>query len=178
MQRKLTAIALSVLLVLGGIGTIALSREYFARLILGAASRAGAPHPQATQYKTLQIYYPVNGELVSVETQVVVTQEARLTIDQLLRTWLLTLSREGFVSEPITLQAVSIVEAGTIGLISFDRSLFSASWSSKQKLLCVQSLLRTLQSTQVNALHVLCNHEPMVDEHLDLSAPLPIDGYA
>lgn len=178
MQRKIITIAGSILLALGGVSAIVFSREYLARLILGAASRATATLAHVPKYKVVQVYYPSDGALLSAQEQIDMRQDRAVFVNQLVRAWLTQLVSERIILEPLSLQTASILEPGAIALLSFDGPLFGAGWSAKQKLLCLQSLFKTLQSAQVNAVQLLCNQEPMSDTHLDFSTALPVDGYA
>ena len=178
MQRKIITIAGSVLLALGGVSAIVFSREYFARLILGAASRAVTPRAKEPTYKHVYVYYPSDGELLSVSQQVDMHQDLPVLVSGLVRVWLALLSSERVLTEAPLLQAASILQPGSIALLSFDRGLFSKDWSTRQKVLCVQSLFKTLQGIQVSAVQLLCNHELVRDTHIDFSSPLPIDGFA
>ncbi len=175
MQRKLITIAGCVLLALGGISAIVFSREYFARLILGAASRATLAQTQATKYKVVQVYYPSDSALLCTPEQIDMHKDRVVLVDQLVRAWLSQLASQRVTLESRTLQAASIAQPGGIVLLSFNGPLLREDWSSKQKILCLQSLSKTLQGLNVRAVQLLCNHETMSDVHIDLSAPLPVD---
>ncbi len=154
MQRKIVTIAAGLLLVIGGIGTIILSREYFARLILGAASRATLQHAQKHIHTSAVLHRTVSA-------------------------WLVDALQDGILTAPVHLQSASVIEAGQVAVLSFDRPLLDEGWATQQKWSSIESLLAALSSVNMplNAVTLLCNHEPMHDEHLDFAAPWPIDGY-
>ncbi len=176
MQRKITTIAGSILLALLGVSAIALSREYFARLILGAASRAAQAHTQVTKYKEVRVYYPSVGALLFATEQIDMHGGRAMIVHQLVRAWLAVLASERITKELIALQSSSITQPSATALLSFNGHFLLEDWSTKQKRLCIKSLIKTLQSAKVSAVQLLCNHEPMSDPHIDLSALLPVDG--
>jgi len=64
-------------------------------------------------------------------------------------------------------------------IISFDRSPFSKQMSIRQKLMIIESILKTLRENGIkaNKFRFLANHQPLTDPHLDFSEPWPLEGF-
>jgi len=79
----------------------------------------------------------------------------------------------------VSLQNVLISIDETEVYISFDRNLLNEENSTKEKLMLIESLLKTLRDNEITVqqVHLLVHHQEMLDSHLDFSHAWPIIGF-
>jgi hypothetical protein len=113
------------------------------------------------------------------EVEVLVSSDVAATLTSLVNRWLTVLSEESVFHRKIVLQNISVTGAGQCAYISFDRSLFNKELSCFDKWMLIEGLLRTIREggMVVSSVQVLVNHRICDDYHLDLSYPLPIQGF-
>lgn len=95
----------------------------------------------------------------------------------LVEAWLAFIAENSDAAVPVKLQAVLMSTA--ILYLSFDRAPFEAHLSSFDKLMWVESLLKTLRENGMHnsAVQILVNHQLFADPHLDCSRSWPMSGF-
>jgi hypothetical protein len=98
-------------------------------------------------------------------------------IYQIINNWLLILDEEKILSKRVSLQS-ALINDSTL-YISFDNTLFSQESSTYNKLIILESILKTLKESNltVNYIYFLVHNEIMEDHHLDFSNAWPISGF-
>ena len=142
----------------------------------------------ANTKKTLNIYYWDNQRWNSEATDTLSSNNSTKDLKHLVSSWLNLLSEEKILCQKPALQIVLLDQQTKNLYLSFDRALFTGEESTKEKLLVIESLLKTIrehyavQSTQVHQVAIesvtfLVLHQPMPDAHLDFTISWPIKGF-
>jgi len=107
------------------------------------------------------------------------TGDKSKNIQYLINSWLTLLDEEDAMKKKISLQAVLLSASGNKAYLSFDRNPFSKGCSTFEKLMWIESLLKTLRENeiQLQSIYFLVHHQIMEDYHLDFSNPWPINGF-
>lgn len=97
----------------------------------------------------------------------------------LVSNWLTLMEEEKVIDKKVILQNVLPAINEAEAYISFDRTIFNEENSTFNKLMVIESLLKTLKENGVKAQKVklFVQHQPMTDSHLDFSHPWPITGF-
>lgn len=93
--------------------------------------------------------------------------------------WLFRMAQEKILLPAIAVDSVALSADGQSAYLSFNQSFTWVEWSIMKKWMLIESLCKTLKSTElaVKNLVFLVKQEPMEDTHLDFTYPWPIDGY-
>lgn len=89
------------------------------------------------------------------------------------------LDDEAIIHHDITVNNVVLHANKQIAFISLNQSPFLKQDSTKDKLMIIEGLLKTLQSNNIAVplIQFLVNHQSIDDDHLDFTVPWPIQGY-
>ncbi len=100
-------------------------------------------------------------------------------LSTLINSWLTTLEEESLLVHKISLESIISSPSGNDTYISFDRSPFQKEWSTHQKWLWIESLLKTIRENHlpVQKIYFLVHHKPLQDSHLSFGHPWPISGF-
>jgi hypothetical protein len=125
------------------------------------------------------IWYTKNDCWHSEDTDLLWSQDQAQNINNLIQNWLCLLEEEKIINQKISLQSSMISQTGQIIYLSFDHNFLNKDLSSYQKLLIIESLLKTLRANQMTQTLVqfLVQHQMMRDNHLDFSNPWPLNGF-
>ncbi len=134
--------------------------------------------PQAN-YKTVMLYGWVNHALKKESTEIMYTQDKAQTLKLLLNSWLIFLEDEQVTEKQTQVMSVALVATGAEALISLNQYPFEGAWSTHQKLMWVESMLKTIRenSIDVTAIRLLVHHQPLQDDHLDFDISWPVGGF-
>ncbi|MFA5998613.1 MAG: hypothetical protein WC747_01170 [Candidatus Babeliales bacterium] len=111
--------------------------------------------------------------------EIIYGQDTAQNIKLLLNSWFLFLEEEGLTDKQIFVQSVALSPSGSEAFISLNQYPFDKSCSTYQKLMLVESLLKTLQENKIPIafIRLLVHHQPLQDDHLSFDAAWPIAGY-
>lgn len=92
--------------------------------------------------------------------------------------WLDLLIEEHLISEGVALESVAISHDGA-AFISFNRAIVPTQAALIDKWLMIEGFLKTIARNveTVQNVYLFVQHKPMIDCHLDLSNPWPVQGY-
>lgn len=107
------------------------------------------------------------------EIEIIHSNNLKETIKNLLIAWLSVMQDNKFISKNINIQDISLDINNKYAYISFDKNIFEKNWSIKQKILFINSIIKTLNENHINisGLYFLINHKILYDFHLDFSRP-------
>lgn len=131
-----------------------------------------------TSRKTITFYYYNNIKWITENIDILISENVEDNIQKIINTWLNLLDEEKII-EKISLQTALISENSNELYLSFDRNLVNEENSTMQKLMLIESLLRTLRDNdiKISKVNFLVHHQIMKDHHLDFSNPWPIEGF-
>jgi hypothetical protein len=89
------------------------------------------------------------------------------------------LFEEELTKKKVYVEAVMNTADNTETLIMFDRNPFSKTMSTRQKLLIIESILKTIRENGIKApkIRFLVNNQTLADPHLDFSISWPLEGF-
>ena len=132
---------------------------------------------ETAQRKTLNLFFWKDNRWHKDEIYVLWSKNINQNIFQIINNWLSLIDEEQIINRKISLQSSS-VENYTLYL-SFDNNPFSEDFSTRKKLMIIESLLKTLRESkiEINQIYFLVHHEVIEDAHLDFSNAWPINGF-
>jgi hypothetical protein len=137
-----------------------------------------AIHPQhEASRKTIKLFYKKGEKWLHEQTNIVWDEENTAQNTKfLVKQWLLTLQEEHIINPHVSLESIATSTPGSEAYISFDQSLFLPDISIIKKWLIIESLIKTIHyaALPLNSFMLLVHHQPMEDDHLDFSQPIPI----
>lgn len=97
----------------------------------------------------------------------------------LITNWLNTLDTEEITSKKVALQTATISPSGTDAYLSFDHNPLQPEWSTFQKWMWIEGILKTVrdQRLPIQNLYILVHHKPLIDRHLATNNAWPISGF-
>jgi len=112
------------------------------------------------------------------ETSTIVWSDQEYAIKQIVNYWFETALQEKMIYNDVHIETVAITKQQE-ALISLDSNPFHASMSIHEKLMIMESILKTLRSNKVkiHSMRFLLHHESLYDHHLDLIRAWNINGY-
>lgn len=107
------------------------------------------------------------------------THDYGQNLKQVVSGWLTCVQEERLVDHTVRLEAVSLSLYNQEAYLSFTQSLMKKDDSIAKKWQLIESLFKTVREAgiDVRAVLFLVDHQPMIDEHLDFSQPLALDGF-
>jgi hypothetical protein len=128
--------------------------------------------------KSVKLYFWHNNKWQHETVQLIWSQDQSKNLEYLINNWLSLLDEEQIIDKKVELQAALLTQSNYCYL-SFDRSLFGKESTTHEKLLIVQGLFKTIKENGINlqGIHFLVQHQPMIDAHLDFSNPWPLSGF-
>lgn len=129
--------------------------------------------------KNVSIYYWHQGHTKSETTQLILSDDKSSTLRPIITSWLKVLDEAGCCAKKIAIETVMISPSGNEAYISFNRGLAEKNDSTYNSWMRIESLLKTIKSSDLNIqrVHFLVHHKPMSDAHLNFSQPWPIHGF-
>lgn len=148
------------------------------KIIVRWSSSVPVTSTTADSYKkNVLLFFNKRRQLNHEEKELLWSTDMQKSLEYLITSWLTILFEEEIVKKRVTLQSVIITDSQLY--ISFDRSPLYKENAVYDKLLIMQSLLKTLQENGITVQKVqfLVHHQPLRDTHLDFSKPWPASGY-
>lgn len=129
--------------------------------------------------KKVAVYLPKQGKLQREEREVLWSENASSNSHYLVAAWLGMLEDELALTKKTSLQTAVIAHEGRELLVSFDRAPVNKNGSTAEKLLLIESLLKSIRSAlpSVTTVLFLVDHKAMHDANLDFSRPWPVAGF-
>ncbi len=131
------------------------------------------------QKKQISLYVRHDTSWHKEQKDILWAEDTVVCIDFIVRSWLAFIDEEQLMQKRVTLQSVCLSPTGQEAYLSFDKTPFSKDLSTFEKLLWVESLLKTIRENQdtLRAIYLLVNHQPINDVHIDCSHAIPIQGF-
>lgn len=131
-----------------------------------------------TKKKQIYLYFWKDNKWNLEQKEVIFNQIKSENLAYLINTWLNVFTEEKNYKK-IILQSVLLDSNGVEAFISFDKSPFLKENSTYDKLLWVESLLKTLSvnGIPIQSIRFLVSHKPLQDFHLDFSKSWPLSGF-
>ncbi|BDC34161.1 hypothetical protein Noda2021_01190 [Candidatus Dependentiae bacterium Noda2021] len=137
-------------------------------------------HLQLLKKKTslATLHYWINNKWHKENSTVLVSEDAADMSKQLISQLLDIFDQEKIIDKQITLQHVISMGVGHL-LVSFDRNPLSKNKNSYEKLMLIESILKTIRENNIKISDItFCAHyKPLNDAELDFSNPWPIYGF-
>ncbi len=129
--------------------------------------------------KNVTLYFWQNEQLKSESNQILWEQDSAKNLTNLIHNWLGLLSEEQIIPDKIKLQAVLLSKNAKTAYLSFDQPLLNKNSSTSQKLLLLESLLKTIRTNQndIQEVQFLVQHQIMQDPQLNFAVAWPINGF-
>ncbi|MCX5923986.1 MAG: hypothetical protein NTZ68_00975 [Candidatus Dependentiae bacterium] len=143
-------------------------------------STAASLKQQKINSKEVSLWVWSDRKVFKKETaEIIYGQDTAQNIKLLLNSWFLFLEEEGLTDKQIFVQSVALSPSGSEAFISLNQYPFDKSCSTYQKLMLIESLLKTLHENKIPIafIRLLVHHQPLHDDHLNFEAAWPIAGY-
>ena len=129
--------------------------------------------------RTINFCFWKDDRLQNEPTVLIWFQAEADNVRHIINTWLAFLYEERLVDRRINLETVALSEFKQRVYLSFDQAPFGREWAIQKKWFFLEALCRTISGTgtSIKEIVFLVNQQPMVDDHLALSQPWPIDGF-
>lgn len=177
-NKKLILILLSALC--AGILWYALTQEWLIiNLPFGKGTLTTHAKTGLTTHKKIGVYVPRQGAIRREERELLWCDDAATNASYLTAAWLNILDDELILAKKTSLQSVATAHDGRELIISFDRPPLNKNSSTAEKLLLIESLLKSVHESLPLAKTVLflVHHKNMQDAHLDFSHSWPVGGF-
>jgi hypothetical protein len=150
-------------------------------LIINLPSQSKSLSPTFTNKSEYQetVLYIWNHNRIEKETgQILKTGHRAEVIQDLINQFLKLCQEADSIQQATHVQSVIWSDNQKTIFISFNQSLFDKQSSTFEKLMIIDSLLKTLKNTQLDIAYVqfLVNHQPLQDSHLNFEIPWPMSG--
>lgn len=132
-----------------------------------------------SEKKPIAVWYWINGTMKNDQRELLWSTSMVFNATNAINSWLAILDQEEAVAQPATIQDVSFSGDDQELIISFDRAPFGHDDAMYDKLMIIESLLKTLRGCEFAAQRVrfLVHHQPLSDAHLDFTKPWPMTGF-
>ena len=177
-MKNNTYFLLAIICFITGFILIALQKNL---IILNFEPNFSTTNPAKTSCykKTVALYFWKNNSWQTEKNEILWSADQAHNIHNLVQNWLSLLDEEKLVLIKIDLQSTILTQNNQTVYLSFDHNLLSKELSTYQKILLIESLLKTLRANQISVPNIqfLVNHQILNDPHLDFSYPWPIVGF-
>lgn len=136
------------------------------------------PSTHLIEKKRIKLYFWLKEKWHVEETDIIWTSHAmQENLLLLINAWLKLMHDEALIEKQVNVQ--SVILADQTAFISCDRNFLDKPKSTYQKLICIESLLKTIstQNLGIKNIALLVDHKPLHDYHIDFSSPWPIEGF-
>lgn len=177
-MKNNTYFLLAIICFITGFILIALKKNL---IILNFEPNFGTTNPAKTSCykKTITLYFWKNNSWQMEKNEILWSTDQAHNISNLVQNWLSLLDEEKLINTKVELQAAILTQNNQTVYLSFDHNLLPKEFSTYQKLLLIESLLKTLRANQIAIPNImfLVNHQLLNDPHLDFSCPWPLVGF-
>ncbi len=129
--------------------------------------------------KNIPLIYWKHDAFITEEKELLITLHTQRTLLDIMTSWLHLLEEERILQKRVSVQSIMLDASGSEASISFDRNPLGKEYSTYQKLMTLEGLLKTIKesSLPLTSVRLLVNYKTINDPHLDFSHPWPITGY-
>ena len=134
---------------------------------------------EQTTYKTVMLYGWKNNNYKTESTEIIYSNNISKNINFLLNSWLLFLEDEHITEKQTQVMSVALSNSKQEAFISLNQQPFDIESSTYDKLMWVESLLKTIRENKISisAIRLLVHHQPLQDDHLNFDISWPIAGF-
>lgn len=154
---------------------------YNDHIIIRLPSRGGRRvyEQPVVKRKNAKFFYWHNGKFALEEKMILYSADPQFTLTELITHWLATLDQEYSLGKRVVLEELLLDKSGSEAFLSFNRAPFLPTQSTFEKLMWIESLLKTLKEAglSVQKVHFFVKSKPLVDNHLDFNHAYPLSGY-
>lgn len=132
-------------------------------------------------HKSVKLYYWKHEKWNQEEASLIWHEhDAGQNLKQLIKQWLTVMTDERLIAPHVALESVAVSSQDGHAYVSFDRSLFSKEWTIYKKWMILEGLFKSIRfaDSSLQNISLFVGQQPMEDDHLDLSMPLPIQERA
>jgi len=131
-----------------------------------------------THKKNCKLFYFHNGAWHTETSMLIWSENAADNLTLLVNQWLSLATEEKIIKKKTVLESACVSEQHEL-LLSFDRSFLYKEASTYEKLMVVESLLKTIKENEpaIKKVRILVHHQPLADYHLNFTNPWPIEGF-
>jgi len=178
--KKLGYSLLALASFVAGLVLISIQKNF---IILNFNTTKLANHQTQTQTnftkKNITLWFWQNEQWHSEQTIILWGQDSANNLTSLVQNWLALATEEQIIKNKINLQAALVSKNEQTAYLSFGNTLFNKNLSTYQKLLIIESLLKTIRTNQtgIQEIQFLVQHQIMQDSQLDFANPWPITGF-
>jgi len=136
-------------------------------------------HVEPVLKKTLTFFFWKNQRWNKEDAEILWHSNEAQRILYLSNRWLTFLDEEQVLEKKVTVQDACLSQPGKEAYVSFDCTPFSKNISTRQKLMLIEGLSKTLQTAgiSVQTIFFLVDHAPLHDPHIDFSQGWPLKGF-
>ncbi len=129
--------------------------------------------------KSVKLFYFINEKWNYENIEIIWSNNINENIKQIVSSWLNLLEEEKILDHKITLQSVLSNAENKEIFLSFDRNLFNDENSTYEKLLIIESIIKTLRENElkISKIRFLNHHQEINDIHLNFKNSWPIQGF-
>lgn len=129
--------------------------------------------------KRVNLYVWAHEKLTDEPADILWSDNTLDALTYLVRGWLQTAQQEGAIDHTNSIQTVMLSLSHNELFISFEKPLFAQEAATFDKLMMVESLLKTVRETgsRVQEIRFLVQQQEMNDPHLDFSNSWPVEGF-
>lgn len=176
-MTKKQIIIVAIILTSFGLIFFALKQHYI--ILNFSSSIPMQAHSATSNKKKVMLYYWHNDQWNLEEVSLLFSEHAYNNVYHLLNQYLQLLHYESIIKQKVIVQQVLMNYDNQETFISFDRLPWNKESYTKEKLMIIEGILKTIKINQPHIKNVrfLVNHQPMADIHLDFSNAWPIEGF-
>lgn len=180
MKKNIYFIICSILLVFGSL--FFLYQESWIIFFMPhqqAATSISIEQNSKTKEVTLWVFSNNTKSLKKESIEMIYGEDVSQNLKLLMNNWFLFLEEEGIIDKQIVVQSVALSKCGSQAFVSINQYPFDKSASTYQKLMLIESLLKTIKENNIAiaSIRLLIHHKQMIDDHLNFDISLPIQGY-
>lgn len=125
------------------------------------------------------LFFMNNNQWQKEQKELILSGDKSQAIQAIIISWLNLLSEEKIDQKRVQLESVALSPEENELFISFNRTPFEPESSTYDKLIWIESLLKTFRENNINlqSVRFLVHHQPMSDSNLDFSDSWPIAGF-
>lgn len=128
---------------------------------------------------SVTLYFWHNNRWQTEKSTVLWSDDTADVMRQLIKQLLDILEQEQIIEKQISIEQLVLTAHKTQAIVSFDRNILNKKSSTFEKLMIIESLLKTIRENNITVkeLIFLTHYKPMHDAELDFSHPWPILGF-
>lgn len=135
---------------------------------------------QNISYKSVTLYCWHNNTYKKETTHIIYSENTGENIKHLINQWLIFLDDEHITNKETQIISVALSPSKQEAFICLNQPPFDKSWNTYQKLMWIESILKTIRENKIPITHArfLVHHQPLQDDHLNFEISWPISGFA